>query len=596
MTQQKPPAVDTKNMIFAVALSMAIMLGWQYFYLAPKQKAAELAAQQQQTQTQTGAGTAQVPTTQVAATTVPRDQALKAAQRIKIDTPELSGSISLSGARIDDVALNHYKETVQPGSPAVELLIPSGVANGYFVEEGLVAAPGTTAKLPDTNTVWTAPTDAILGPDKPVSLTWDNGEGLVFSREISLSDGYVFTIKQSVENKTSKAVSLLPYAGIQRQDTPPVAGWMAFFEGLLGVQNGKLTEAKYSDVAKEGGKIENESTGGWLGFTDKYWSTALIPNPARPVISTYQHMKIGQRDAYQAGYLSKEPLVVQPGTTGSYEDHVFAGPKLVDTINAIGAKYKLDRFDLMIDWGWYGPLTKFMFWLLHTAQGFVGSFGAAILVVTVLVKLAVFPIANKSYASMSKMKKLAPQMEEIKKQFPDDKMKQQQATMELYKAEKVSPLAGCLPMVIQIPVFFALYKVILTNIELRHAPFFGWINDLSAPDPSHLFNLFGLLPFTPPGYLAIGIWPILMGITMWVQMRLNPAPADPIQASMFNWMPLIFTFTLGSFPAGLVIYWSWSNLLSIIQQSYIMKRNGVDVNLFGNIRDSIPFLKRKAAT
>ncbi len=596
MNQQKPPAVDTKNMIIAVALSMAIMLGWQYFYLAPKQKAAELAAQQQQAQTQTQAGTAAVPTTQVAAATVTRDDALKSGGRIKIETPELSGSISLNGARIDDLALTKYKQTVQAGSPPVELLIPPGVANAYFIEEGLVAADGTKAKLPDTNTVWTAAADASLGPDKPVTLTWDNGEGLVFSREISLSDGYVFTIQQSVENKTQSPVSLLPYAGIQRQDTPPVAGWMAFYEGMLGVQNGKLVEAHYSDVAKEGGKVENESTGGWLGFTDKYWSTALIPNTARPVISTYQHMKIGQRDAYQAGYLSKEPLVVQPGTTGSYEDHVFAGPKLVNAINDIGDKYKVDHFDLMIDWGWYKPLTKSMFWLLHTVQGFVGSFGLAILLVTVLVKLAVFPIANKSYASMSKMKKLAPQIEEIKKHLPDDRMKQQQATMELYKKEKVSPLAGCLPMFIQIPVFFALYKVILTNIELRHAPFFGWINDLSAPDPSHLFNLFGLLPFTPPGFLAIGLWPILMGITMWVQMRLNPAPADPIQASMFNWMPLIFTFTLGSFPAGLVIYWSWSNLLSIIQQSYIMKRNGVDVNLFGNIRESLPFLKKKAAT
>jgi YidC/Oxa1 family membrane protein insertase len=595
MTQQKPPPIDSKNMIMAVVLSMLIVFGWQYFYLVPQQKKAQELAATQQTQTQSQTTSAAVPGA-TAAALVTRDAALKQTSRLTIDTPELSGSINLTGAQIDDLHLKNYKEEAKAGSPTITLLSPSGVANAYFAEQGLVAPQGSTTKVPDAKSVWSAPAGAVLGAGKPVTLSWDNGAGLVFTRDVSIDDGYVFTVKQSVENKTQAAVSLQPYARIQRQDTPKVAGWYVFFEGMLGVQNGALTEAHYSKVAEAEGKIENESTSGWLGFTDKYWATALIPSPAKPVISTYQHFKLGERDVYQTDYLAKDALVIQPGTTAPYEDHLFAGPKVVDTIKAVGDKYKLDKFDLMNDWGWFWPLTKPMFRLLQLVQGLVGNFGLAILLVTVLVKLAVFPIANKSYASMSKMKKLQPQMEEIKKQFPDDRMKQQQATMELYKKEKVSPLAGCLPVVIQIPVFFSLYKVILTNIELRHAPFFGWINDLSSPDPTHLFNLFGLLPFNPPAFLAIGVWPILMGITMWVQMRLNPAPADPIQASMFNWMPVIFTFTLGSFPAGLVIYWSWSNLLSIIQQAYIMKKNGVDVNLFGNIRESIPFLKKKVTT
>jgi YidC/Oxa1 family membrane protein insertase len=427
----------------------------------------------------------------------------------------------------------------------------------------------------------------------PLVLSWDNGAGLIFNRTISISDDYVFTVKQEVANHTSAAVSLLPYARAQRQDTPVIAGIWVFFEGMLGVHNTGLNEHKYGTIKDAKEPVTVDSVGGWLGFTDKYWATMLIPDQKTKVTNSYKYLGLGPRDAYQADYIGTEKIDVPPGATAAYQDHVFAGVKIVKSIDAIYAKFGFERFDLMIDWGWFAPITKAMFYLLDFVQGLVGNFGVAILLVTVLVKLALFPIANKSYASMSKMKNLKPQMDAIKEKFPDDKTKQQQETMELYKREKVSPLAGCLPMVIQIPIFFSLYKVIYTTIELRHAPFFGWIHDLSAPDPTSLFNLFGLIPWHPWPSLMIGIWPLLMGVTMWVQMRLNPTAPDPVQAAMFNWMPVMFTFMLGTFPAGLVIYWAWSNTLSVIQQSYIMKKHGTEIDLFGNMRNSIPFLKKK---
>ena len=368
-----------------------------------------------------------------------------------------------------------------------------------------------------------------------------------------------------------------------------------FFEGMLGVLGDKLQEINYSDVQGVKEPTRVDSQGGWLGFTDKYWAAVMIPDQTRAISTTFQHQLQNGRDVYQTDYLAKDAIIIQPGATGLYQDQLFAGAKVVETIQAIGEKYKIAKFDLMIDWGWFEFITKPMFYLLDFLNGIVGNFGIAILIATVLVKLAVFPLANKSYASMSKMKKLQPEMAKLKELYPDDRTKQQQGMMELYKREKVSPISGCLPVVVQIPVFFSLYKVILTSIELRHAPFFGWIHDLSAADPTNLFNLFGLIPWSPPHILILGIWPILMGVTMWVQMRLNPTPPDPVQASLFNWMPVMFTFMLGSFPAGLVIYWAWSNFLSILQQSYIMKRHGVELDLLGNIRESLPFLKKKPA-
>ena len=595
MMNQQPNKVDPKNMIMAVVLSMLIVFGWQYYYVTPQAQKAQEQAEIAKTQAANPS-----PATPALTAVKSHDEVIAATSRVKIETDQFTGSINLTGAQLDDLKLEKYREQYDPKSPAVTLLSPSGTANAYFVEQGLTALPGANLKLPDSKTVWNAPQGATLTLDKPLTLTWDNGAGLKFERIITISDDYIFTVKQTVTNATSTPIQLYPYARVQRQDTPVVAGYWVFFEGMLGVHNGTMTENHYSklkDLKNKDGKAEpvvvNNVTGGWLGFTDKYWAAMLLPDRQTKVDNKYTYIGNAARDAYQVEYATSEPINVAPGQTVSYEDHVFAGVKIVQKINAISEKFGLDKFDLMIDWGWFMPITKGMFYLLSWVHGLVGNFGVAILLVTVLVKAAVFPLANKSYASMSRMKKLKPEIDKIKAEYPDDRTKVQQATMELYKREKVSPLAGCLPMFIQIPVFFSLYKVILTTIELRHAPFFGWVQDLSAPDPTSLFNLFGLIPWSPPHALMIGVWPLLMGITMWLQMRLNPTPDDPIQASMFNWMPVMFTFMLGTFPVGLVIYWAWSNTLSVLQQSYIMKKNGAEVNFFGNVASSIPFLKKK---
>ena len=580
---------ENKNFILAIVLSMLIIFGWQYFYAKPLQDKL------------TGGGTettapvkpdGAVPGT-APPTEITREAALLATPRLKIETPSVTGSINLQGAQLDDLHLVKYRETIKKGSPTIVFLSPAGTPGALFAEQGFIGATGTIAKLPDPKTLWTAPAEAVLTEDKPVVLTWDNGEGLIFSRKIEITNEYVFNVTQAVENKSQVPVALIPYARIQRQDTPHVAGYWVFFEGMLGWLNSGLRETHYSDMAESTEPLKYDTTGGWIGFTDKYWAAVAVPDQTRPVATSFLHQKTAERDLYQTDYLAKDAIVVAPGASASYTDQIFAGAKVVQTINEIATKYNIAGFDYMIDWGWFYFLTKPMFYLLDWLNGKVGNFGIAILIATLLVKAVVFPLANKSYASMSKMKKLQPEMQKLKELYPDDKMKQQQGMMELYKKEKVSPLSGCLPVVVQIPVFFSLYKVILTSIELRHAPFYGWIHDLSAADPTSLFNLFGLIPWTPPEMLMIGIWPLLMGVTMWVQMRLNPAPPDPIQASLFNWMPVMFTFMLGTFPAGLVIYWAWSNTLSIIQQSYIMKRHGADVNILGNIRESLPFLNKK---
>jgi YidC/Oxa1 family membrane protein insertase len=585
-SQNKGP--DSKNFLLAMVMSMLIIFGWQYFYAPPP----VTTPVQNPAVTQPAGDGAVLPSLEAGAVGA-RETVLAATARVPVDTTELRGSINLTGAQIDDLHLKNYREKADPASPTITFLSPSNTENAYFAEQGFVPAAGQTVKVPDSKTVWSAAAGAKLTEAAPLVLTWNNGAGVTFRREIAISEDFVFTVRQIVENSTDKPLALLPYARVQRQGTPKVEGYFSFFEGLLGVQNDKLVELHYSDMRDDRAKVETPARGGWLGFTDKYWATSLIPEQARDIKTSYQYLSLGGRDAYQTDYLATEPVVIAAGGTGVYEDHLFAGAKIVQTIDKVGEKYKISQFDLMIDWGWFKFLTQPMFALMEWAKGLLGNFGLAILLVTVIVKLVLFPLANKSYASMSKMKKLQPEMERIKTAHPDDKVKQQQEIMALYKKEKVSPLSGCLPIFIQIPIFFAIYKVILTSIELRHAPFYGWIKDLSAPDPTSLFNLFGLIPWEPPLILMLGIWPILMGITMWVQMRLNPTPPDPVQAAMFNWMPLIFTFMLASMPAGLVIYWTWSNLLSILQQAFIMKKHGTEIDLLGNIRDSLPFLKKK---
>jgi YidC/Oxa1 family membrane protein insertase len=618
---------DNRNTILAIVLSGLILIGWQYFFNIPqmeKQRAAERAQQAELAKKNPSVATKEgaAPNTTPAApgsapsvnqpaaanTIVSRETAIGASPRIKIETPRLSGSIALKGARIDDLSLVQYRETVDPKSPAIVLYSPSGTAHPYYAEFGWVAASGANVKVPDQSTQWQQDGSGSLTPDHPVTLKWDNGEGLTFTRTISVDDRYLFSIKDEVANHGSAPATLYPFALISRHGTPEVSGYYILHEGLVGYLGDQgLQEYTYSKIA-EAKSVNFKVTNGWLGITDKYWASALLPDTTAALQARFSSSKIGNTPTYQTDYL-QDPQTVAPGSTASANARLFTGAKEAGVVGinfplvGLGGYNKqldLNHFDLLIDWGWFYFITKPMFLALDFFYRLVGNFGISILLVTVLVKLLFFPLANKSYASMAKMKAIQPQLAALKERYPDDRMKQQQEMMEIYKKEKINPIAGCLPVALQIPVFFALYKVLFVTIEMRHAPFFGWIKDLSAHDPTNLFNLFGLLSFDPTQipvlghYLALGLWPIIMGITMWFQMKLNPTPPDPTQKMIFDWMPLIFTFMLASFPAGLVIYWAWNNTLSVLQQSYIMRRNGVKVELFDNVKST--FARSKKAT
>ena len=603
---------NNRNMIIAIVLSVVVLFGWQFFIAGPQleqaQRRQELAAQQaaQDTSLATPAATTTTDGTLPAATTATtpastdstqagayatREAALAASQRVGIDTPSLLGSISLTGGRIDDLKLKDYNETVEPNSPIITLLSPSGGPNGYYIESGWVAASNSTAALPDSNTVWTLEgTNQTLDVDKPVSLRWDNGAGLVFHRVIAIDEKYLFTVTQSVENTTTGDVALYPFSRVVRQGTPHVANFFVQHEGPLGVLGtNNLVSKKYTDVQHDGQNDWTSATGGWVGIGDKYWATAIISPPSTPLNARFSASKQGTTDIYQTSFVESTPVVVPAGGKAENATYVFAGAKQTHVIDSYDKTYGFDRLELLIDWGWLHFITRPMFDLLQFLYGILGNFGLAILSVTVLVKAIFFPLANRSYASMAAMRRVQPEMKSIQERFKDDRAAQQQAMMELYKKEKINPLSGCWPVLIQIPVFFSLYTVIFISLEMRHAPFFGWIVDLAAPDPTNIFNLFGLIPFNPTtipvigGLLHLGVWPVIMGITMWVQMKLNPPPPDPTQAMIFNWMPIVFTFMLGTFPAGLVIYWAWNNLLSVTQQWFIMKRHGAEVDLVGNI-------------
>ena len=600
---------NNRNMILAVVLSMLVLFGWQFFIAGPQldqaQRQAELSTQQDQALDSAdlaapsadgvaGATPSSDTDTQVFAS---RDDALAATQRVAIETGSLSGSINLTGARIDDLHLVRYNETPDPDSPTITLLSPVGSDVPYYLEQGWVAAQGSDVTLPTAQTEWSVESGDTLTAATPVTLAWDNGEGLIFRRTVSVDDNYMFTIDQSVENSGAGDVTLFPYSRIARLYTPQTQNFFILHEGAIGILgDSNLVEKSYGNLRDED-NATMASTGGWLGFTDKYWATAIIP-PQDEAINARFFYGTGTPSGndYRANYVAQDGVVVPAGGSASHESLAFAGAKVESIIDSYERAYSIDRFELMIDWGWFHFITKPMFYLIRLLYEFLGNFGLALLAVTVIVKAIFFPLANKSYASMANMRRVQPKMKEIQEKHKDDRAAQQQAMMELYKTEKINPISGCWPVLIQIPVFFSLYKVLFVTIEMRHAPFFGWIQDLAAPDPTHIFNLFGLLPYDPSAvpvigsFLAIGIWPVIMGITMWVQMRLNPPPADPTQAMIFNWMPVIFTFMLATFPAGLVIYWAWNNFLSVVQQWFIMRRHGVTVDLLGNIKSSF---KRK---
>ncbi|OYQ34916.1 membrane protein insertase YidC [Niveispirillum lacus] len=570
---------DQKNLILTIVISIAILFGFHYFYERPRLLAAQAEAQRQQAMQGELAPPAATPgaAPAIGGDAVPavRDRATVLAEtgRVAISTPSLHGSINLRGGRVDDLTLAKYKTTPDKNSPEVVLLAPVGTQNPYYAEFGWVAATaGDAVALPKADTVWTA-SGSTLTPESPVTLSWDNGAGLVFERIFAIDANYMFTVTQRVRNQTGEAVALSPYGFVQRRGMPEVEGTYVLHEGPLAIVDGTLKEYKYDDLKEDGKTINLSSTGGWIGITDKYWLVGLIPDQSLTTDMRVLHQYSGT-DVYQVDY--KAPAVtIAAGQASETTHRLFAGAKVVGLLNDYTEKLGIDSLDYAVDWGWFYFLTKPFFHGLDWLGRMIGNFGIAILVFTVFLRLAFFPIANKQYEAFAKMKKLQPKMEELKKKHGDNREALSMEMMKLYKEEKANPLAGCLPILLQIPVFFALYKVLYVTIEMRHAPFYGWIHDLSAPDPTTLFNLFGLIPWDPPSFLHIGIWPLLMGITMWLQMKMNPSNPDPIQQKVFMLMPFIFTFMMAAFPAGLVIYWTWSNLLSIAQQWYIMRRMGV---------------------
>ncbi len=616
---------DQKNLLLALALTGVVLIGWQYLFAVPQLEKQKQIAQQQQQQTQPqqplpnaqpGAPPQVAPGTvppapglPSAAPTLTRETALAASPRVRIDTPRLSGSLALMGGRVDDLALVQYRETVDPNSPPIVLLAPSGSPQPFYAEFGWTAAAGTSAKLPGPDTLWRQEGAGALSVGHPVTLAYDNGEGLAFRRSISVDDKYLFTVKDSVANRGTAAVTLYPYALISRHGTPPTLGYYILHEGLIGVLGDQgLQELTYKKVEDQKGPISFDVTNAWLGFTDKYWAATLLPETDARVHAKFSFGLIGQTKTYQTDYLL-DPQTIAPGGTGSADARLFAGAKEVATVGinfplpgfeGYNQRLNLNKFDLLIDWGYFWFITKPMFLAIDFFFRLVGNFGVAILIITLIIKGLFLPLANKSYASMAKMKAVQPEMTAIRTRFADDKVKQQQAMMELYKRDKINPVAGCLPIAIQIPVFFSLYKVLFVTIEMRHAPFFGWIKDLSAPDPTNVFSLFGLLPdpivllgVGIGSFLHLGLWPLIMGVTMFLQMKLNPPPPDPAQQVIFNWMPVIFTFMLANFSAGLVIYWAWNNSLSVAQQSFIMHRHGAKIELWDNVKAL--FVRKKPA-
>lgn len=500
------------------------------------------------------------------------------AQVIAVANSRIEGRISARGLTLEALTLRDYRETIERNSPLVTLLAPRGRPEGYFAQWGWTQADGRT-RVPDNDTDWGV-SGGPLSATQPVTLTWDNGQGQVFEAVISLDTNYMFHVQQRVRNNSAEPVQVLPWARIRRERTPQVAGFFILHEGFIAVQDGRLTEITYSDGKSEqtgtrralGSAWDNEATEGWAGLSDKYWLTALTrADDGMRLRSAFRHIQDGPVDRWQVDVAPPAPVTVAPGATEALATRLFAGAKEVRLLDDYATRLRIQDFDKAIDFGWFYFITKPFFYGLDWLFILTGNMGIAILIFTLVLKVAFFPLANKAYKSMSKMRLLAPKMTEIRERYKEDPTKMQSEMMALYKTEKINPASGCLPILIQIPVFFALYKVLFVTIEMRHAPFFGWIQDLSAPDPTNVFNLFGLIPFDPPTFLHLPVWAIAMGITMYVQQKLNPQPPDPIQQKIFQWMPVIFTFMLASFPAGLVIYWTWNNLLSICQQWYIMR-------------------------
>ena len=591
---------NNKNLILAMVLSAVVMIVW-FIFFPPPEPPVDTAATTAPTAQTTG-DTAAVPAATGSETgTAPvaaEVTALADAPRVQIDTPKLSGSISLVGARIDDLSLKTYRETLDPASPEVRLLSPVGEAFPYYALMGWAPGAGTdAADLPDARTQWTVASGDTVAPGKPVVLSWTNSKGMTFTREVAVDENFLFTVTDSVKNAGTAPAALYPYGVIARHGLPAMKSIFVVHEGMVRSADGTLEETRYKDIVKldqvateqAAAELVQAETNGWIGFTDHYWMTTLVPEQGKPFTQVTKH--VAASDIYQTEI--RQPVqTLAPGAEISNRIQLFAGAKEWATIKAYDDSGMIPGFIDSIDWGWFYFLTKPIFAVLHWLHGIIGNMGLAIIALTFILKFLVLPLAYKSYVSMARMKELQPEMEALKERAGEDKQKLQREMMQLYKEKKVNPAAGCLPILIQIPIFFSLYKVIFVTIELRHAPFFGWLKDLSAPDPSSLYNLFGLLPWDAPvqgsvlHLIFIGILPILLGITMWLQQKLNPAPTDPVQASIFAWMPWVFMFMLGGFASGLVVYWITNNTITFIQQYLIMWSHGKRPDIFGNIRSA----------
>ena len=582
---------EQRNLFLAILLSLLILVGFEYFF-SPSLPTEDVTVSQDVSQGNgdggmtpeasvlkgDGGGTTPAPPAMQSTVSsaekgkrlsTTREEALLKSRRVRIETPQLVGSLALTGARLDDLTLVKYRQTLSQESLLITLLSPPGGPEAYFARHGWTAGAKDVA-VPDNKTVWGLRDGKVLSPGNPVTLSWDNGQGLVFAKTFEVDENFMFTITQKVKNTGGKRVSLYPYGLISRTGTPNTLGFYILHEGPLGVFEDTLKEVDYDEL-QEDRRITQTTTGGWLGITDKYWLVALAPDQKNRVNTNFIYVNVQGSNKYQTDYIGGE-YILEPGGKAEVSSNLFAGAKIVELLDSYTTTHGIDRFDLAVDFGWFYFLTKPIFYALNFFNRIFGNFGIAILALTVIFRLLMYPLANKSFRAMNAMKKLQPEVTKLREQFEQDKARMNQEMMALYEREKVNPAAGCLPMLVQIPIFFSLYKVLFVSIEMRQAPFYGWITDLSAPDPTSLFNLFGLLPFGLPSFLQIGVWPLLMGITMFLQQKLNPPPADPVQAKIFMFLPFIFTIMLAQFPAGLVIYWAWNNVLSIAQQWILMKK------------------------
>ena len=561
--------MDNRNVFIAIALSMSVLLFWAAFFEQPKPIDKNI-SQKKIEDNNKNTITPNINET-LEIKTITREESLtKNTKRIKIENSSIVGSLSLKGGLLDDVSFKKHKQNLE-NKKNVNFLNPAETENGFYVETGWTSI-GNKIKVPTKNSLWTVNGNKILNGNQPVTLQWNNGEGIIFKKKINLDDKYLFKITQVVQNNTANVVELFPYAQITRNKVPDdIQNFYISHEGFIGVFDEELKEDDYDDIKDN--KIVREANEGWLGITDKYWMAAVVPQKGKNFKSTFLY-----KNAFKANYILNSATSINPSSSNSNEVKLFVAAKEVDTIDSYAANENINKFDLVIDWGWFYFFTKPLFFIIDYLFKYFGNFGIAIVIITFGIRLIFFPLANYSFKSMAKMKAVQPEMTRLKELHKEDKVKLQQEMMSLYKKEKINPASGCLPVLIQIPFFFAIYKMLFISLEMRHQPFFGWIKDLSDKDPTSLFNLFGLIPWDPPSFLIIGIWPILMGASMWVQQKLNPAPTDPVQAKIFAFFHLFLTIILASFPSGLVVYWTVNNVLTIAQQWVIMKQTKVRTN------------------